>query len=170
LADIAGHPLWSLVFLLYAGIALYQSGINLPAGAGGIRTSACCSVVRNSMNKIKNRQAAAATLQSTIRRKTDMMKQRQLVDETKLKQMEATKDKAIKDDAAKKLQASLKRATAQDNILKINKAKDRISAASKRLLTEKVDSFYGPMSKTSFIMNAKMTYNSMRPIRHGKKF
>ncbi len=38
-----------------------------------------------------------------------MMKQRQLVEEAELKQMEAAKDKAIKDDAAKKLQASIKR-------------------------------------------------------------
>ncbi len=37
------------------------------------------------------------------------MRQRQVVGEAELKQMEAVKDKAIKDDAAKKLQASIKR-------------------------------------------------------------
>ena len=61
------------------------------------------SVVNNSMNKIKTRQAAT-TLQSAVRRKTDMMKKRQLVGEEQLKQMEETQRQiqAAKTDKTKK--------------------------------------------------------------------
>ena len=119
------------------------------------------SVVNNSMNKIKTRQAAA-TLQSAVRRKTDMMKKRQLVDEEQLKQMEETRrqiesakaDKAKREDiAAKQLQAVSKRIKAQSDISKIKKAKDKIGATAKRLLTEKVKSFYGPMARKAYITN-----------------
>ena len=119
------------------------------------------SVVNNSMNKIKTRQAAA-TLQSAVRRKTDMMKKRQLVGEEQLKQMEETRrqiesakaDKAKKEDIeAKQLQAVSKRIKAQSEVSKIKQAKDKIGAVSKRLLTERVRSFYGPTAQRSYITN-----------------
>jgi hypothetical protein len=121
------------------------------------------SVVNNSMNKIKTRQAAAR-LQSAMRRRTDMMKKRQLVDEEQLKQMEETQrqiqaakaDKEKKEDiAAKQLQAISKRIKAQSDVSKIKQAKDKIGAAAKRLLTEKVKSFYGPMARKAYITNKK---------------
>jgi len=67
--------------------------------------------------------------------------------------MEAAKYKAIKDDAAEKIKATTKRATAQNDILKIKQAKEKIGAVSKRLLTEKVKSFYGPETKRTYITN-----------------
>lgn len=113
----------------------------------------------------ENRKAAATTLQSAVRNRTakrDMMKQRQLVDEGKLRdiqegqrQLEAAKaDKAKKEDiAATQLQSISRRIKAQGDISKIKKAKDTIAATTKRLLTEKVKSFYGPMAKKSYITN-----------------
>ena len=91
-----------------------------------------------------------------------MMQQRQLVGEEQLKQMEETQrqmqaakaDKAKKEDiAAKQLQAISKRIKTQSDVSKIKQAKDKISAATKRLLTERVDSFYGPETKRSYITN-----------------
>ncbi len=56
-----------------------------------------------------------------------MMQQRQLVGEEQLRQMDAVKDKAIKDDAAaKKLQASIKRVKPQNNLNKIKQAKEKL--------------------------------------------
>ena len=107
----------------------------------------------NTRADVKQQTRAAATLQSAMRRKTDMMKKRQLVDEEQLNQMEETQrqiesakaDKAKKEDiAAKQLQAISKRIKAQNDVSKINKAKDRIDAAVKRSLTEKVKSAYIP--------------------------
>ena len=40
--------------------------------------------------------------------------------------MEAVKDKAIKDDAAKKLQASIKRVKSQNNLNQIKKLKNKL--------------------------------------------
>ena len=106
--------------------------------------------------------AATATLQNAMRRKTDMMKKRQLVDEAKLKgmeetqrQIEAAKTDTLKkmDVAATQLQATTKRVAAQNNIAKINKAKDWIGAAVKRLLTEKVSSSYSPTINKTAIWN-----------------
>jgi hypothetical protein len=68
------------------------------------------------------------------------MRQRQVVGEAELKQMEAAKDKAIKDDAAKKLQASIKRVKPHNNLNQIKQAKEQIWAVSKCLFTEKVKS------------------------------
>ena len=82
-----------------------------------------------------------------------MMKQRQLVGEEQLRQMEAVKDKAIKDDAAKKLQASIKRVKPQNNLNQIKQAKEQIGAKAKRLLTEKVNSIYIPKIKKTAILN-----------------
>ena len=108
---------------------------------------------------------AALKLQNAIRNrnaKRDMMKQRQLVGEERLKQMEETQrqieaakaDTAKKEDiAAKQLQAVSKRIKAQSDVSKINKAKDKIGAAVKRLLTEKVKSAYIPKAKTTMIWN-----------------
>ncbi len=115
-------------------------------------------------NIVRKQQTAAATLQSAIRRKTNMMKKRQLVDEEQLRQMEVTQrqiqaekaaaEKAEKEDiAAKQLQAVSKRKIAQSDVSKIKQAKDKIGAAAKRLLTERVESFYGPMSNKSYITN-----------------
>ncbi len=61
-----------------------------------------------------------------------MMKQRQLVGEAELKQMEAAKDKAIKDDAAKKLQASIKRYKPQNNLNQIKQAKEPMALSEVR--------------------------------------
>ncbi len=116
------------------------------------------------MNKIirKQQTTAAATLQSEVRRKTDMMKKRQLVDEEQLKQMEETRrqiesakaDKANREDiAAKQLQAVSKRIKAQSEVSKIKQAKDKIGAAAKRLLTERVDPHYINQIKKTVIMN-----------------
>ena len=85
--------------------------------------------------------------------KKNMMKQRQLVGEAELKQMEAAKDKAIKDDAAKKLQASIKRVKPQNNLNQIKQAKEQIGAKAKRLLTREIDSYYNPNLKKAFILN-----------------
>ncbi len=80
------------------------------------------------MTSIKQQTAAAERLQSAIRRRTDMMKKRQLVDEEQLKQMEETQrqiqaakaDKEKKEDiAAKQLQAISKRIKAQSDVSKI---------------------------------------------------
>ena len=122
------------------------------------------NVVKNSLDKIVKKQqtAAAATLQSAMRRKTDMMKIRQFVDEAKLQAMEETQRQieAAKADTAKKmeiaasqLQARTKRVVAQSNIAKINKAKDTIGAAAKRLLTERASSTYSPTINKTVIWN-----------------
>ena len=114
------------------------------------------NVIKNSLNKIVRKQNAATTLQNAIRTRTakrDMMKQRQLVGEEQLRQMEAVKDKAIKDDAAKKLQASIKRVKPQNNLNQIKQAKEKIGAVTKRLLTDKVNSIYIPKIKKTAILN-----------------
>ncbi len=122
------------------------------------------NVVKRSMNNIikKQQTTAAARLQSAMRRRTDMMKKRQLVDEEQLKQMEETQrqiqaakaDKEKKEDiAAKQLQAISKRIKAQSDVSKIKQSKDKIGAAAKRLLTEKVKSAYIPKAKTTMIWN-----------------
>jgi hypothetical protein len=99
-----------------------------------------------------------------VRRKTDMMKKRQLVGEEQVKQMEETQrqiesakaDKAKKEDiAVKQLQAVSKRIKAQSEVSKIKQAKDKIGAAAKRLLTEKVKASYIPKAKTTMIWNKK---------------
>jgi hypothetical protein len=119
------------------------------------------------LKQASNEKTAATTLQSVIRNrnaKRDMMQQRQLVGEAQLKQMEETQrqmqaakaDKAKKEDiAAKQLQAISKRIKAQSDVSKIKQAKDKIGAATKRLLTERVDSFYGPKTGKSYIINKK---------------
>jgi hypothetical protein len=122
--------------------------------------------IRDRVLKLASKEKAAATkIQSAVRNRTakrDMMKQRQLVDEGKLRdiqegqrQLEAAKaDKAKKEDiAATQLQSISRRIKAQGDISKIKKAKDTIAATTKRLLTEKVKSFYGPMAKKSYITN-----------------
>jgi hypothetical protein len=119
------------------------------------------------INLASNEKAAATTLQSAMRNKTEkknMMKQRQLGGEEQLKQMEETQrqiesakaDKAKKQDiAAKQLQAVSKRLKAQSDVSKIKQAKDKIGAAAKRLLTERVESFYGYMSQKTHITNKR---------------
>ena len=91
-----------------------------------------------------------------------MMQQRQLVGEAQLKQMEETQrqmqaakaDKAKKEDiAAKQLQAISKRIKAQSDVSKIKQAKDKIGAATKRLLTERVDPHFINEIKKTVIMN-----------------
>jgi len=94
----------------------------------------------------KQRNNAASTLQSAVRRKQSIMKHSQLVGEEKLRQLEAAKDKTIKDDAAFKLQAALKRKQ-QPTIKQMKALPQRIGAASKRLFTERVDSSYVPAKK-----------------------
>jgi hypothetical protein len=115
---------------------------------------------KNTRNEIlkqaSSEKKAATTLQNVIRNKNakkDMMKQRMTVREAELKQMEAVKDKAIKDNAAIKLQASMKRIKPQNELKQVKQAKEKIGAVSKRLLTEMVDSFYVPDTKRSYITN-----------------
>ena len=122
--------------------------------------------IRDRVLKLASKEKAAATkIQSAVRNRTakrDMMKQRQLVDEGKLRdiqegqrQLEAAKaDKAKKEDiAATQLQSISRRIKAQGDISKIKKAKDTIAATTKRLLTEKVKSAYIPKAKTTMIWN-----------------
>ena len=113
--------------------------------------------IRNEILKqASNEKTAATTLQSAIRKRRAnqnyTMRQNQVIAEAELKQMEAAKDKAIKDDAAKKLQASIKRVKPQNNLNQIKQAKAKIGAVSKSLLTEKVDTLYGD-SKRAYITN-----------------
>jgi hypothetical protein len=113
------------------------------------------NIVKNSLNKIVRNQNAVK-IQSAIRKQTakrTMMKQRQLVGEEQLRQMEAAKRQAINDDAAKKLQASIKRVTPQNNLNQIKQAKEKIGAVSKRLMTERVDSTYSPTINKTAIWN-----------------
>ena len=117
------------------------------------------------LKQASNEKTAATTLQNTIRNrnaKRDMMQQRQLVGKAQLKQMEenqrqmqaAKADKAKKEDiAAKQLQAISKRIKAQSDVSKIKQAKDKIGAAAKRLLTERVDPHYINQIKKTVIMN-----------------
>jgi hypothetical protein len=59
-----------------------------------------------------------------------LLKQRQLVDEEQLKQAQLAKDKEIKDDAAKKLQATIKRQEPQKKFVKVKEAKNIIAGLS----------------------------------------
>jgi hypothetical protein len=125
------------------------------------------NVIKNSLNKIVRKQNAATTLQNAIRTRTakrDMMKQRQLVGEEQLRQMEeevrqreAAKAKAIKDanEASNKIQNAVRNRTARKEMKqqKIKKATDKIGAVTKRLLTRKIDTYYNPNLKKAFILN-----------------
>ena len=66
------------------------------------------------------------------------MKKRQKEDEIKLKEMEEAKTKQIKDDAAAKVQAAIKRKNTT-SIKKIKESFDILSSKTKALLTTKVD-------------------------------
>lgn len=104
------------------------------------------------------RNSSAITLQNAARNRTAkraMMKQTQLVREAELKQMEAAKDKTIKDNAAAKLQGTIKRKTAQNDIAKIKKSVDKIGSSAKRLMTERANSYYSPKFKATTIWNEK---------------
>jgi hypothetical protein len=92
------------------------------------------------------------------------MKQRQLVGEEQLRQMEeevrqreAAKAKAIKDanEASNKIQNAVRNRTARKEMKqqKIKKATDKIGAVTKRLLTRKIDTYYNPNLKKAFILN-----------------
>jgi len=94
------------------------------------------------------------------------MKARQLVDDIKVKQLEAIKKDAIKKDASEKLQASIRRQKAQGDITKIRKAKDKIGGNVKALLTEKAKSIYSPKFKKTMITNNKTIG---QPLRVSKK-
>ena len=104
------------------------------------------------------RNSSAITLQNAARNRTAkraMMKQTQLVREAELKQMEAAKDKTIKDNAAAKLQGTIKRKTAQNDIAKIKQSVDKIGSSAKRLMTERANSYYSPKFKATTIWNEK---------------
>ena len=124
-----------------------------------VRGHASRKDLRNEILKNASQEKTAATkIQSAIRNRTakrDMMKQRQAVDEIKLKEMEAIKDQSIKDDAAKQLQAKNKRIRPQKDLSDVYKAKERIGANIKRLLTEKADSQYFPKTNRTMIWNNK---------------
>jgi hypothetical protein len=94
------------------------------------------------------------------------MKAHQIVDEIKLKQLEALKKDAIKKDASEKLQASIRRQNAQGDITKIKKAKEKIGGSVKALLTEKAKSIYSPKFEKTMIINNKTIG---QPLRVSKK-
>jgi hypothetical protein len=85
--------------------------------------------------------------------KREMMKQRKTVDDAKLKQMQADKQRQIEQASASTLQSAVKRQAAQGKIKDIKLSKDKIDAVVKRLLTEKVDSYYLPNSNKPIILN-----------------
>ena len=82
-----------------------------------------------------------------------MMKQRKTVDDAKLNQMQADKQRQIEQASASTLQSAAKRQAALGKMKDIKLSKDKIDAVVKRLLTEKVDSHYLPGSNKSYIMN-----------------
>ena len=73
--------------------------------------------------------------------------------EAELRQMEAVKDKAIKDNAAIKIQATTRKAVSQKDLKEVKQAKDKIGAVAKRLLTERVSSTYAPTINKTAIWN-----------------
>ena len=81
--------------------------------------------------------------------------------------MEAAKGQAIKDEAAKKLQATTKRIRPQNDLKQIRQAKEKIGAAAKSLLTEKVNSSYSPTINKTAIWN-KNTVG--QPLTVNKRF
>jgi hypothetical protein len=109
-------------------------------------------------------QNAAATRAMIINEQK--MKARQIVDEIKLKQLEALKKDAIKKDASEKLQAAIRRQKAQGDITKIKKAKEKIGGNVKALLTEKAKSIYSPKFDKTMIINNKTIG---QPLRVSKK-
>ena len=118
--------------------------------------------IMNRINQVEQRantfNKAAETIQGAIRNRTakrEMMKQRQAADEIKLREMEAIKDKSIKDDAGKQLQAKIKRIRPRKDLLNVYKAKEKIGANVKTLLTEQADSQYFPNTKRTMIWNNK---------------
>ena len=124
-----------------------------------VRGHASRKDLRNQILKDASQEKTAATkIQSAIRKRTakrDMMKQRQAADEIKLREMEAIKDQSIKDDAGKQLQAKIKRIRPRKDLLNVYKAKEKIGANVKTLLTEQADSQYFPNTKRTMIWNNK---------------
>ena len=110
----------------------------------------------NAVNQAALKQPAIIKIQSAVRNRTakrDMMNQRQQVGEAQLRQMEAVKDNAIKDDAAKKIQATAKKVLPQKDLKEVKQAKEKIGAVAKRLLTERVSSTYSPAVNRTAIWN-----------------
>ena len=124
-------------------------------------------ILYDSMVKSGDIQNAAAARTRRINEKT--IKARQLVNDVKVKQLEAVKNDAINNEAAIILQSSIRRqnakkdkniinlrmADAGDKIgkIKTEKATERIKANVKRLLTRKPDFHYNKEIKKAFILN-----------------
>jgi hypothetical protein len=76
----------------------------------------------------------------------NMMKIRQVVGEERLKQLEAAKDKKMKDEASDRIKAAIKRKQ-QPTIKQMKDLPQTLGAASKRLFTERINSSYVPAKK-----------------------
>ena len=90
---------------------------------------------RTDMNNKKQQTAAAERLQSTMRRRTDMMKKRQLVDEEQLKQMEETQRQiqAAKADKEKKEDIAAKQLQAVSKRIKAKNDVSKIKQAKDKI-------------------------------------
>ena len=82
--------------------------------------------------------------------------------------MELEKDKAMRDEAAKKLQASIKRLK-QPKIKDIKKAKEIIGGRVKTLLTGKAEFMYIPETKRSIIVDKSIVGKALAVSTRGKK-
>jgi hypothetical protein len=107
----------------------------------------------DSMVKSGDIQNAAAARTRRINEKT--MKARQLVDDIKVKQLQAVKNDVIKKDAAEKIQKAIRRKNAQNDITKIKQAKEKIQGNVKALLTEKAKIMHLPKHDKTIILNKK---------------
>ena len=83
------------------------------------------------------------------------MKARQIVDDIKVKQLQAVKNDVIKKDAAEKIQKAIRRKNAQNDITKIKQAKEKIQGNVKALLTEKAKIMHLPKHDKTIILNKK---------------
>ncbi len=149
---------------------LYKAGLTNARATSTLQAGIKRAHIQPLYNEGLTNFRAARTIQGAIRNRTakrDIMKQRQLVGEAELRQMEATKGQAIKDEAAKKLQATTKRIRPQNDLKQIRQAKEKIGAAAKSLLTEKVNSSYSPTINKTAIWN-KNTVG--QPLAVNKRF
>ena len=110
-------------------------------------------ILYDSMVKSGDIQNAAAARTRRINEKT--MKARQLIDDVKVKQLQAVKNDAIKKDATEKIQKAIRRKNAQNDITKIKQAKEKIQGNVKALLTEKAKIMHLPKYDKTIILNKK---------------
>ena len=127
------------------------------SAANTIKAATSRKVAQNDLSSLKQELGNAATTLQNFRRNTtakrEMMKQRKTVDDAKLKQMQADKQRQIEQASASTLQSAVKRQAAQGKIKDIKLSKDKIEAFTKRLLTERVRSDYSPTINKTMIWN-----------------